>query len=223
MLCTYNDENTIVSSVESLLNQTYQNIEILVLDDGSTDATYEVLLQNFNDNQKIQIFKNNENIGLTKSLNKLIKKSKGSVIARQDADDTSLPNRLEIQMESMILKKLDFCTSRAFIKNSNRLIPNLSYLFPPRVVIKYKNPFIHGTLFIKKSIMLEIGGYDEQFKYSQDYKLFIDLLKMNKKFYFIKMPLYILNMEDNISSNFKEKQKYYAKCAQKNLVPDNAR
>ena len=223
MLCTYNDENTIVSSVESLLNQTYQNIEILVLDDGSTDSTYKILLQNFDDNKKIRIFKNNENIGLTKSLNKLIKKSKGSVIARQDADDTSLPNRLEIQMESMILKKLDFCTSRASIKNSNRLIPNLSYLIPPKIVIKYKNPFIHGTLLIKKSIMLEIGGYDEQFKYSQDYKLFIDLLKMNRKFYFIKMPLYILNMEDNISSNFKEKQKYYAKCAQKNLVPDNAK
>ena len=193
------------------------------MDDGSTDSTYEILLQNFADNKKIRIFKNNENIGLTKSLNKLIKKSKGSVIARQDADDTSVPNRLEIQMESMILKKLDFCTSRASIKNSNRLIPNLSYLIPPKIVIKYKNPFIHGTLFIKKSIMLEIGGYDEQFKYSQDYKLFIDLLKMNKKFYFIKMPLYILNMEDNISSNFKEKQKYYAKCAQKNLVPDNAK
>ena len=221
MLCTYNDENTIVSSVESLLNQTYQNIEILVLDDGSTDGTYEVLMQNFNDNQKIRIFKNNENIGLTKSLNKLIKKSKGSVIARQDADDTSIPNRLEIQMESMILKNLDFCTSRAFIKNSNRLIPNLSHLFPPKIVIKYKNPFIHGTLVIKKSIMLEIGGYDENFKYSQDYKLFIDLFKMYKKSYFIKTPLYILNMEDNISSKFKEKQKYYAKCARKNLVPDN--
>jgi glycosyltransferase involved in cell wall biosynthesis len=193
------------------------------LDDGSTDSTYKILLQNFDDNKKIRIFKNNENIGLTKSLNKLIKKSKGSVIARQDADDTSVPNRLEIQMESMILKKLDFCTSRASIKNSNRLIPNLSYLIPPKIVIKYKNPFIHGTLLIKKSIMLEIGGYDEQFKYSQDYKLFIDLLKMNRKFYFIKMPLYILNMEDNISSNFKEKQKYYAKCAQKNLVPDNAK
>ena len=191
------------------------------MDDGSTDSTYKILLQNFDDNKKIRIFKNNENIGLTKSLNKLIKKSKGSVIARQDADDTSVPNRLEIQMQTMNLKKLDFCTSRAFIKNSNRLIPNLSYLFPPRVVIKYKNPFIHGTLLIKKSIMLEIGGYDEQFKYAQDYKLFIDLLKMNKKFYFIKMPLYILNMEDNISSNFKEKQKYYAKCAQKNLVPAN--
>jgi glycosyltransferase involved in cell wall biosynthesis len=193
------------------------------LDDGSTDSTYKILLQNFDDNKKIRIFKNNENIGLTKSLNKLIKKSKGSVIARQDADDTSVPNLLEIQMESMILKKLDFCTSRASIKNSNRLIPNLSYLIPPKIVIKYKNPFIHGTLLIKKSIMLEIGGYDEQFKYSQDYKLFIDLLKMNRKFYFIKMPLYILNMEDNISSNFKEKQKYYAKCAQKNLVPDNAK
>ena len=191
------------------------------MDDGSTDSTYKILLQNFDDNKKIRIFKNNENIGLTKSLNKLIKKSKGSVIARQDADDTSVPNRLEIQMESMILKKLDFCTSRASIKNSNRLIPNLSYLIPPKIVIKYKNPFIHGTLLIKKSIMLEIGGYDEQFKYSQDYKLFIDLLKMNRKFYFIKMPLYILNMEDNISSNFKEKQKYYAKCAQKNLVPAN--
>jgi glycosyltransferase involved in cell wall biosynthesis len=191
------------------------------LDDGSTDSTYEILLQNFDDNKKIRIFKNNKNIGLTKSLNKLIKKSKGSVIARQDADDTSVPNRLEIQMESMILKKLDFCTSRASIKNSNRLIPNLSYFIPPKIVIKYKNPFIHGTLFIKKSIMLEIGGYDEQFKYSQDYKLFIDLLKMKKNFYLIKNPLYILNMEDNISSNFKEKQKYYAKCAQKNLVPDN--
>ena len=56
--------------------------------------------------KKYEFLKIMKNIGLTKSLNKLIKKSKGSVIARQDADDTSVPNRLEIQMESYDLKKV---------------------------------------------------------------------------------------------------------------------
>ena len=85
--------------------------------------------------------------------------------------------------------------------------------------MKYKNPFIHGTLLIKKSIMEDIGLYDENFYYAQDYKLMKDLIKKNYKFKIINECLYFLNMKNNISTLKKDEQKYYSECVRKNIVP----
>ena len=60
-------------------------------------------------------------------------------------------------------------------------IPRFSHLLPNEFVLKYKNPFIHGTLFVEKDVITEIGGYSEQFKYAQDYKLFSDMISKNYK------------------------------------------
>ena len=171
LLSVYNDDKNIKTSIESILSQSYKNIEVLVIDDCSTDKTYEIL-QDIKDS-RIKIYRNKDNQGLTKSLNILIKESKGQILARQDSDDISLPTRLEVQFKNLHKSQLDACTTRAYIKNSKRSIPRLSHLLPVSFVIKYKNPFIHGTLMVRKNAIMDIGMYDENIKYAQDYKLFI--------------------------------------------------
>ena len=213
LLSVYNDDKNIKTSIDSILSQSYKNIELLVMDDCSTDKTYDIL-KDIKD-RRLRIFRNKDNKGLTKSLNILIKKSKGQILARQDSDDISLPTRLEVQFENLHNLQLDGCTTRAYIKNSKRSIPRLSHLLPLSFVIKYKNPFIHGTLMVKKSAVIDVGMYDENIIYAQDYKLFIELLKKNYKIKILKKKLYILNMENNISSLRKEEQQYFFKKIQK--------
>jgi len=213
LLSVYNDDKNIKTSIDSILSQSYKNIELLVMDDCSTDKTYDIL-KDIKD-RRLRIFRNKDNQGLTKSLNILIKKSKGQILARQDSDDISLPTRLEVQFENLHNLQLDGCTTRAYIQNSKRSIPRLSHLLPLSFVIKYKNPFIHGTLMVKKSAIIDVGMYDENIVYAQDYKLFIELLKKNYKIKILKKKLYVLNMENNISSLRKEEQQYFFKKIQK--------
>lgn len=216
LLSVYNDDENIKKSVDSILSQSYKNIELLVIDDGSTDKTYEIL-NGINDG-RLKIFRNKKNLGLTKCLNILIKKSQGKILARQDSDDISLPRRLEVQYNILHEAQLDACTTRAFIKNTKKSIPRYSHLLPINFVIKYKNPFIHGTLMIRKNAVLNIGMYDENLKYAQDYKLFIELLKKNYKIKILKSKLYVLNMENNISSLKKEdQQKFFREIQKENL------
>ena len=86
----------------------------------------------------------------------------GEIIARHDSDDISHPERIEKQLNIMIKYNLDFCTTRAQIIQNNKITPKVSYYIPKKIVIKYKNPFIHGTLMIKK-VIINIGMYDENF------------------------------------------------------------
>ena len=219
IMSVYNGENFVEKCIDSIAKQTFKNFEFLILDDGSTDNTYELLKKKKFNDDRIKIFRNENNLGLTKSLNKLINKSKGNIIARQDADDLSNPKRFEKQIDYIEKYNLDFCTTRAKIINSKRVIPRASYYLPTKLIINLKNPFVHGTLLIKKSVILEVGIYDENFYFSQDYKLFKDLLTENYKFKILNYPLYELNMIDNISSKYSEEQKYYAECVKKGKTP----
>ena len=212
----YNDDKNIQKSIDSILSQSYKNIELLVIDDCSTDNTYKVI--NEVKDSRIRIFRNKDNQGLTKSLNTLIKESKGQILARQDSDDISLPNRLEIQYNELQKLQLDACTTRAYIKDSKRSIPRFSHLLPTGIVKKYKNPFIHGTLMVRKNAIINVGMYDENMKYAQDYKLFLELLKRNYKIKVLRKKLYVLNMKNNISSLKKEEQQsFFKKIQQDNL------
>lgn len=215
IMSVYNDEKNIQNSIESILNQTYKNIELLLVDDGSTDNTYKII--NSISDKRLKIFKNKANIGLTKSLNFLINKTNSDFIARQDSDDISFDKRIEIQMETILSNKYDAVFSRAIIKDSNLLRPKFSYYIPKKYLIKYKNPFIHGTLLIKKQVLINLGMYNEKFLYAQDYKLMRSFIDNNYTFKIIKQPLYILNTKNNISSIMTQQQEYYANIVRKNI------
>ena len=218
LMSVYNSENTLEDSIKSILNQTFTDFEFLISDDGSTDGSVEILKSYKKIDSRINIYFNKENIGLTKSLNKLLKHSSSEYIARQDSDDKSFDKRLENQMNVINNLNLDFCTSRA-LKDGKNITPNLKHFLPYKIVMNYLNPFVHGTLLIKEKIIKELGGYDERFYYAQDYKLFKDLLNKNYKYKVISTPLYYLNSKNNISSNKKKEQYYYADCVRKNKIP----
>lgn len=219
IMSVYNNEFSLKSSIESILNQTYKDFEFLIIDDCSTDNSHTILKDYELRDSRIKVFKNSKNIGLTKSLNILIEKSERDIIARQDGDDLSHNLRFQKQIKYLIQGGYDFCVSRAKIIQSEKIIPKFGYFFPKKRIIKIKNPFIHGTLLINKQTLIENGCYDEKFYYSQDYKLFYDLLNNDVKFKFLKTPLYYLNMTGNISNTYKHEQEYYANCVRKNINP----
>lgn len=220
ILSVFNGEKHIANAIESVLNQSFEDFEFLILDDASTDNTYNIIKSYQNIDKRIELLKNNSNIGLTKSLNTLISKSKYEYIARQDADDLSLVERFSSQLTVINSGDYDAVTTRAIIKGENTYTPNYSFYLPRRFVMKIKNPFIHGSLMIKKTVLYDLGKYNEKFYYAQDYKLMSDLVKKNYKTKIIKEPLYVLNQKNNISTNFKNSQEYFANCVKKNIDPE---
>tara|TARA_B100001175_G_C19486886_1_gene630312 strand:+ start:306 stop:1010 length:705 start_codon:yes stop_codon:yes gene_type:complete len=216
-------QDSISDSINSILMQSYENIELLVLDDASTDNTAEIISHFVEKDNRVKMYTNNKNLGLTVSLNILIKNSSGEFIARQDSDDISLLDRLEKQMEYIVLKNLDGCTTKAISIQDLKILHNKSWIVPKKLLLKYKNPFIHGSLLIRKKVMEEINFYNEDFYYAQDYKLFTDLINEKFKIKILNKVLYKLNTENNISTLNKEKQQYFADCVQKNIMPNQIR
>ena len=106
-MSVYNNQNSLERAINGILNQTYKNIELLIMEDCSTDDSRKIL-DSFSKENNIKIFKNSTNLGLTKSLNLLLQQATGTYIARQDADDFSLPKRFEIQMNLMHKKNILF-------------------------------------------------------------------------------------------------------------------
>ena len=115
LLSVFNGEKTLERCIESILTQTYKDFELLILNDGSDDAT-GLICDSFNDD-RIKLFKVDKNQGLTKSLNYLASFAEGEFLARQDADDLSLNLRFEKQINLFFEdSELDFVTSRALDK-----------------------------------------------------------------------------------------------------------
>ena len=219
LMSIYNSEKTLEKAISSVLEQTYKNFEFLICDDGSTDGTSKILKKFEKIDKRIKIIKNNQNLGLTKSLNSLIQISKGAYIARQDGDDHSHPERLKTQLSLCLDKNYKVVVSRAIDVANNKLIPNYSYYVPYKLLIKFRNPFIHGSLFISSKTLNEIGNYDERFYYAQDYKLFREIVDERIKIKKIWNPIYFLNTKDNISTKFKKDQKYFADCVRTRSIP----
>lgn len=218
-MSVYNGQHSVGKAIDSIINQDFTDWELLICDDGSIDSTFEILYDYKVKDSRIKLFQNTSNLGLTKSLNKLIENVNTEIIARQDSDDISFENRLREQERYISLENYDFVVSRTKIKNTNKIRPNFSYLLPASFVINFKNPFIHGTLMIKTDVLRKIGNYNNLFYYAQDYKLFSDLLSKRYRYKQINFPLYELNIKDNISSKFTIEQDYYARCVRQNVLP----
>lgn len=207
VMSVYNGGPFLQEAIESILNQTYNNFEFIIINDGSTDNSLKVIKDYASTDDRV-ICLSQENIGLTKSLNKGIHIAQGEYIARMDADDVSLAHRFETQLPWLEEKCYDFCCSRALSIEKNRITPRIKYYLPKRWLLKFSNPFIHGTYLIRKSVIDKIGGYDEEFRYSQDYKLIHDIFEKGYKVKYIKEPLYQSRKPPNSISVKNRKEQY---------------
>jgi glycosyltransferase involved in cell wall biosynthesis len=184
-MAVYNGERYLREAVDSILNQTCKDFEFIILDDSSTDST-AAILKSYKDPRIISL-QNEKNIGLTKSLNIGIAAAKGKYIARMDADDISLPSRLEEQLRFMEKNPDIVLTgSWAGLINEAGNTWGINKTTNDMVALKYsfllgKPDFIHSSWFFRKDIIADMGGYNEIFNNAQDFELISRLLFSNKK------------------------------------------
>ena len=153
LMPVYNAEKTLSKSIESILNQSYHNIEFIIIDDGSSDETWNII-DKYSKIDKRIIARKNNNQGLTKSLNEGIEICSGKYIARQDSDDISLRYRLERQYYVAESTGSDLVVSQAYeVNNQNvKIVPDTQLL--SNLTFKstrFGNYFIHGTFFYENN------------------------------------------------------------------------
>tara|TARA_B100000315_G_scaffold253164_1_gene291408 strand:- start:3803 stop:4606 length:804 start_codon:yes stop_codon:yes gene_type:complete len=198
----YNGEAHLEECINSILNQSFQDFEYIILDNGSTDRTPEIL-HRYTDS-RLRII-HQENLGISRSLNKGIGQANSELIARLDADDYSLPNRLEKQVAFMEqYPEIVFCGSRfmeligtQFFTQKVRFVEKDEDI---RKIISCYNPFSHSTIMIRKKIFAKSGGYNSKLEYSQDYDLWVRMLNFGEA-RILKEELGVARLTEQSTSN----------------------
>lgn len=186
-MSAYNAEKFIQKAIESMLNQTFSDFEFIIIDDCSTDQTFNII-ESFSD-FRIKIIRNYQNLGLAASLNKGIEIAQGKYIARMDADDISLPERLEIQYNYLeqneeiaildtkieLIDEFDTPISTKPTSNKHFSSKEIKERLPKA------NCLNHPTVMIR-SLVLNQVKYTETAKTAQDYILWLQLSSLDYKF-----------------------------------------
>jgi glycosyltransferase involved in cell wall biosynthesis len=176
-MSVYNGISFLERSVGSILGQTFRDFEVVVVDDGSDDGSAQWLDRCAQRDARVVVI-HQENRGLTRALNRALGEARGRFVARQDADDWSVPRRLEVQrscidgVSLVVSPSLNFSGEerrRPFKNHFLRVLPDrlLAGLLP------YGNFLVHGAFFFVREDVLSLGGYREHFRYAQDYDLLL--------------------------------------------------
>ena len=203
----YNGEKYLSEAIESILNQTYRNFEFLIINDGSTDTSEEIICS-YTD-PRIFYLKNDKNRGLVYTLNYGISVARGEYIARMDADDISFPHRFEKQIEAFdIDSDLGLCGTWAKVIGSNTILKVETEHERIKCGLFFTNQFIHSSVMLRKDILIELGNYyDENNFPAEDYGLWIEL---SCKIKLVNIPLILIEYRvhpTQISTFRSEKQK----------------
>lgn len=186
LMCVYNGEAHLRAALESILEQTFTDFEFVIVDDGSTDSSWQMLTEYSREDSRITLIRNQENIGLTKSLNKGLKLAEGEYIARQDADDVSFPERFKKQVafldrhSEVVLVSCDIerinaegCPIGKFQRGCQ---PELVFWY----LLFYNRLAGHSQVMFRRESVMNIDGYCENYRYSQDYELWCRLVETGK-------------------------------------------
>ena len=216
ILCVYNGEAFLRAAIDSIILQTYKNIELIIIDDGSTDSTSAIIesykAQDYDGIELIYV--KQTNLGLTASLNKAIGYSTGKYIARHDADDISHPERVSLCVDYLEdnYDKVDLILTRFEIFDENKthgIYPKF-YHVKKRISfndLKYGNLFCHGTFFAKNEIY-NTYNYDLEFLKSQDYEFLLRLVKNDKKIVILPEVTYKLRVHSSSISKTSSKDQF---------------
>ncbi len=210
VMSVYNGEKYLREAIKSILNQTFKDFEFIIVNDGSTDKSLEII-KSYNDPRIV--FIDQENKGLAAALNVGIKAAKGKYIARMDADDISYSERLKKQIEFME-NHPEYVAIGSW---ANYITDDGEYLYMCKMPIEslslksslpYECPFIHSSVSMRTEIVRAVGGYKDvgRYFYQEDILLWIDLSRIGK-FYNILEPL--LNFRITPSSCQQHSRNYF--------------
>ncbi|MGD2087935.1 MAG: glycosyltransferase [Candidatus Aminicenantes bacterium] len=200
LMAVHNDSRYIGKALRSILDQTFKNFEFLIIDDGSTDDSIEII-KGCND-PRIRLIFNGENMGLTRTLNRGLSLARARYIARMDADDISLPTRLQEQVD-FFRKNPSYGlvgTNYRNIDEQGRRINEMKLPSTNREIKKVlleTNQFAHASVMFTAKAIEAVGPYREFFTYSQDYDLF---LRISEKFDVYNLPAVLVEWRVRLNS-----------------------
>jgi glycosyltransferase involved in cell wall biosynthesis len=179
----FNADNYLSDSIESILNQTLKDFEYILVDDGSTDNTLEIIKKYASQDERI-IFSSKENTGLADSLNYGLRLAKGEWIARIDADDIALSKRLEYQIDFVKHSGKHVLVGSGCIETDEQGNFIKSHRYPSRHTslvqrLEQLGPFFpHSSALIKRRVIQGIGGYRPRYTSSEDWDLWLRLAEV---------------------------------------------
>lgn len=187
---SYNSEDTILETLESVFSQTYQDFEVIVVDDNSTDNSVKLIEQHFPDTSII--VKDDSNKGVSATRNFGINQAKGQYIAFLDADDVWLPTKLQAQIASLDNCRWSYCNSYYFgyRQDGTKKRSDLSNLYSGHIFehLLLDNFLTTSTILIEKRLLEAHGLFDENYKILEDWKLWLDIAK-SEPIAYVEEPL----------------------------------
>ena len=190
----YNTENAMTQAIESIVNQTCEDWEFVICDDGSSDNTYNEILEFAKRDSRFLIIKNDRNMGLAYTLNHCIENCSGEYIARMDADDLCYPDRFEKQIGflnqhpdiSFVSSCVDIFDGKEI--TAKRIFPE----FPTKRQMIYGSQFIHPATLFRADALKAAGEYRvaKETRRGQDYDLFMRMYGMGMRGANLQTPVY---------------------------------
>lgn len=221
----YNGERTISKTIDSILNQTFKDFEYIIVDDAATDSTPRILSEYAKKDKRIKVITNEVNKERCISRNIAIEQSSGGYIAVTDADDISLPQRLQLQYE--YLENHQDCyllATRASLVDEDGKNIGKSYAHKSSRDIteelKVENRIVHSTIMYRNTKEV---FYREKFKYAQDYDLFLQMISIGKRIHLIpEILVKYSDKRDLLYNEYLVKQKYFSEVS-KYLLKDQSK
>ena len=210
----YNAAKDLREAIDSILNQTYRDFEFLIVDDGSTDSSNEIICSYCD--PRIQLIQNKQNVGIVDSLNIGLDVARGDYIARMDADDISLETRFSQQIALLEESNADICGSHWLVINpkgkilSAKIVPTEKDAFTSHLANGVV-PFAHGSIMLRKNFLT---GHSLKYgpnKYAEDYYLWTQIFKDGGRF--INCNSFLYQYREYGTSLSKVKGQEYSKRA----------
>lgn len=199
LLPVYNAEKYLCECLDSILNQTLYEFEVIAINDASTDNSLLILEKYANKDSRIKVFSNSSNKKLAATLNKGIELATAPLIARMDADDISHSNRLEYQYNFMkVHPEIAICGTAVNVLGTNDIwaVPETDSMI--RSMLVFNSPILHPTVIYRTAVIKRHLGYNVDIVYAQDYELWHRLSKdKSVTFSNINIPLLSYRLTDN--------------------------
>lgn len=209
VLPVYNAEKYIKGAIESILNQTFKDFELIIVNDASTDNTLDILKEYAKRDKRIVIVNNKENLYIAGALNEGIKEAQADIIARMDADDISYPQRFQLQYDLISTNEnmgVVGCNIEIINEEGNivdrRKYPTTSKELK-KVILRY-SPFAHPATMFRKKCWEEFGGYDGKWSPSEDLDLWF---KIGSKYDFGSVSSYLFCYRVFMASHSNKKER----------------